>query len=61
MARKMRQMLPINMLSDSDKEVDNVAAVEAAEVHLANGAAAGRAAVAAASAGEVGPVPAAGS
>ncbi len=42
-----------DILSDSDKEADNVAAVEAAEAHLANGAAAGRAAVAAAGAGEV--------
>ncbi len=42
-----------DILSDSDKEADNVAAVEVAEAHLANGAAAGRAAVAAAGASEV--------
>jgi hypothetical protein len=32
-----------DILSDSDKEADNVAAVEGAEAHLANGAAAGHA------------------
>ncbi len=42
-----------HILSDGDKEADNVAAVEEAEAHLANGAAAGRAAVVAASASEV--------
>jgi hypothetical protein len=42
-----------DILSDSDNEADNVAAVEEAEAHLANGAAAGRAAVAAAGASEV--------
>ncbi len=42
-----------DILSDGDKEADNVAAVEAAEAHLANGAAAGRAAVATAGASEV--------
>ncbi len=42
-----------DILSDGNREADNVAAVEAAEAHLANGAAAGRAAVAAAGVSEV--------
>jgi hypothetical protein len=42
-----------DILSDGDKEADNVAAVDAAEARLANGVAAGRAAVAAAGASEV--------
>jgi hypothetical protein len=60
MARKMRQVLPHilavaneDVLSDGDKEAYNVAAVEAAKAHLANGAASGRAAVAAAGSSEV--------
>jgi hypothetical protein len=39
--------------NDGDKEADNIAAVEVAEARLADGAAEGRAAVAAAGAGEV--------
>ncbi len=42
-----------DILSDGDKEADNVAAIEAVEAHLANGAAAGSATVAAAGASEV--------
>ncbi len=42
-----------DIVSDGDREADKVAAVEPAEAHLANGAAAGRAAVAAAGASEV--------
>jgi hypothetical protein len=50
-----------DILCDSDVEADNVTAVDAAEARLANGAAAGRAAVAAAGAGEGAQVPAVGS
>ncbi len=42
-----------DILSDGDKEADNLAAVEAADARLANSAAAGSAAVAAAGASEV--------
>ena len=54
MARKMRQVLPMKtFFLTATKKLNNVAAVEAAEAHLAYGTAAGRAAVAAAGASEV--------